>query len=191
MVECQLCHREFSGNKLNPSHLTTAHEITVAKYASLYPEQIIWLKYSRRCIVCNSIIYRPGKVQNHGRKTTKFCDKKCMGKYYSMHGPPGKPIGTIRKEQKYYSPGFTGKSHTNKTKKILREIAYKRIENNIKNNKKDNLGGQQYIKDLGHSVRSGWEANIARLFKYLEIKYVYEQEISQLCFLLLCFILNI
>ena len=32
-----------------------------------------------------------------------------------------------------------------------------------------------YAEDLGHWVRSGWEANIARLFKYLGYHYEYEK----------------
>lgn len=37
-------------------------------------------------------------------------------------------------------------------------------------------GKNGYRKDLGHNCRSTWEANFARVLKYLEIKYEYEPE---------------
>ena len=45
-------------------------------------------------------------------------------------------------------------------------------------NKRSRKGG--YKEDLGHSVRSPWEANFARILKLMGVTYIYESQIFEL-----------
>ena len=167
-VECQLCHKTFRGG-LNNLHLHKTHKINPAKYASRFPEQDIWIKYSKRCPICN-------KVLNSSVK--KFCSRECFAESSKIKGFPnyeqhhnGRNFGQRRQLGEFTSPGMTGKNHSKKTKKRLRETSTYNF------NHSGSFGYEYFVEDLGHCVRSGWEANIARLLKFLGIEYVYEPKV--------------
>jgi len=85
-------------------------------------------------------------------------------------------LSIIIKEQ--YEKGrissFKGKTHTDKTKKILSLKASLRPHTN------NNISKSGYREDLGHFVRSSWEANICRLLKFFGKEYKYEPQIFEL-----------
>lgn len=70
---------------------------------------------------------------------------------------------------KKISKANLGRKHTRES--ILKIIKSKENQNNIYR------GNGGYRNDIGHYVRSTWEANYARILQYLNIDYEYEKEI--------------
>jgi len=88
------------------------------------------------------------------------------------------------KNRKYFTPWSKGL--TRKTDKRIDDRC-KKFSENVKKNKtfvgknnpmygKVTHSRSGFRKDLGHSVRSSWEANFARILKYLNITYEYEKQ---------------
>jgi len=63
-----------------------------------------------------------------------------------------------------------GRLHSDKTKRKMKE----RYLNGKKVHSNAGYGKQGIRNDIGHYVRSTWEANIARILKFNNIKYEYE-----------------
>ena len=153
-----------------------------------------------KCLFCESFCNRP---------TTKFCSKKCEGAYRSFHnisrgGPPlsvlprdcltcGKtfaPVG-YTKAQKYCSRhcmglaradfcSELGKSHAGLTRSLeaRKNMSRAQASRNADLSYTKGIGGIR--EDIGHYVRSSWEANIARLLKWFGIPYEFEPDVIEL-----------
>lgn len=93
-----------------------------------------------------------------------FCSKKCAGEY---RRDTGQLDNWIEKARTIYGP----KKPNKKTRYKISIAASKR---NASREYSKGIGGIR--KDIGHYVRSRWEANIARILKQLGIKYQYELE---------------
>ena len=107
----------------------------------------------RSCAFCNKVFAPTGYKDN-----AKYCSKHCMGKARAEFcAELGRKI--------------RGKKLSKEVKRKLSIAASKR---NAGNQYTKGKGGTR--SDLGHYVRSKWEANIARVLKYLYSTYEYEPD---------------
>lgn len=149
-------------------------------------------KFKNSCLLC-------GKKTN--RTTTKFCSQKCSFSWRKInnihYGGPQKKMPKICPQcnttfihkndikQKYCSRRCTGKARGDfcrnlglsmKGRKLSQQARNKlsiaASKRNAMNTYTRGCGG--YRKDLGHYVRSKWEANFCRVLKLIKINYKYE-----------------
>lgn len=114
----------------------------------------------KECPWCN-------KMFSPIRATSRFCSHRCAGKY-RFH---------IDKEQEFMKRGVEKmKNLTPQEKAKYAEMAAKARRSAPEYTK--GLGGIR--EDLGHYVRSRWEANICRWLAFLGIKYEYEPDVFRL-----------
>ena len=148
-----------------------------------------------KCVNCENPVHR---------KTSKYCSKKCQGewrtKYKIKQGGPKKikaefhicPIclkqySPDKIKQKFCSNTCCSKDievRKNRGKSGVKLIGRKhseevRLKQSIAATKR--MAGVNFTKgvggirkDIGHYVRSRWEANIARILLYEKIEYKYE-----------------
>lgn len=107
----------------------------------------------RQCRICGSIFAPIGY-----KDKAKYCSRHCMGKARADF------CAELGKKMR-------GKSLSKETRRKLSVAASKR---NANSQYTKGRGGTR--KDLGHYVRSRWEANVARYFKLLYGSYKYEPE---------------
>ena len=112
---------------------------------------------------------------------SKIC-KECKQKYYvgegwyHKHGrnnPRYDAILSTQTKQKL-SIAATGRIITEETKRKISDTMKKKWESGEFDHKILRSTKLGYRKDLGHLVRSTWEANFARILNYLGIEYKYE-----------------
>ena len=125
-----------------------------------------------KCLVC-------GKECK--RSTTKFCSKTCessFGRTELICQQCGKKTilkKSVAARRKYCSPKCQGLAQRGKQlslehRQLLSELASKRNAEGVYTNAKGGIRN-----DIGHYVRSKWEANIARLLIYENIEYEFEK----------------
>lgn len=107
------------------------------------------------CLWCKKL-FRPI------RKTSKFCSRSCMGKY-KFH---------IQKDIDFMLKAHESTRNMTPERRVKLAIAMS-IRNKEQGYTKG-IGGIR--KDLGHYVRSRWEANICRLLNHIRIKYLFEPD---------------
>ena len=135
------------------------------------------------CINCGKIL-----VKNQ----TKYCSKSCQGQI-KCNIPLGHKVWNSGKTKEEFpqmsnsgvkagnKPWNTGL--TKETDERVRQYGLKAVGKHQHQN--DNFHGncsstnnfrtkQGYREDIGHFVRSSWEANVARFLKFLGIAYEYE-----------------
>lgn len=112
---------------------------------------------------------------NKGKKMSKeFCQKNSESKKGSIPWIKGKKhTDEAKKKMSIAKKGKKRPKPTEKTKRKMSEIAKRQI-----------LSGERIMpsnqwkagvrEDLGHFVRSSWEANIARILNFNNIDYIYE-----------------
>ena len=106
------------------------------------------------CIWCDRLFY---PTHNY----IKSCSKRCSGKY-RFH---------IDKDTVFLEKAH--ESARNMSQEQRAKLAIAMVRRN-KDGKLHTLGRGGIRKDIGHYVRSRWEANIARLLNTLGVKYEYE-----------------
>jgi hypothetical protein len=153
-------------------------------------------KIHKNCLMC-------GKETK--RTTTSFCSFACRGKYRTLHkikqgGPVktknfprpceycGKEFQGKTEKQKYCSKHCMGmvrkkewiefcKNRTGPRDLTLEQRKNMSIAASQRNAKTVFTKGIGGIRpDIGHHVRSSWEANFARYLKYKNISYEYEKD---------------
>lgn len=97
----------------------------------------------------------------------KKSQETCMKKYGVTHWTKTKNAKRIMSEL------HKGRTFSLKVKKNMSRAAAKRI----KKYKMYSFGNGGFREDLGIYVRSNWEANFARILKYLNIEFSYEPDI--------------
>jgi hypothetical protein len=141
------------------------------------------------------------------RTTTKFCSLKCSNAYRSQNkikrgGPPrlrknilcicSKEFYPRHKTSKYCSKHCMGMArreswiqfcksrtgHRNLSIESRRKMSLSASKRSADQEFTKGIGGLRI--DIGHYVRSTWEANIARFLQYNGIKYSYESDIFEL-----------
>lgn len=160
---------------------------------------------SRECKKVNLIqtkCRQCGKVISHyPSEKPKFCSRKCYHNYgrgavlEKIKCPQCGCIFTapVSSKRKFcsvecyhlYQRGKPGIPHTKKTRK---KISSSKIRLLMKHPKKIYSSAKRgFRKDLGHYVRSSWEANVCRILNYLNEPYEYEKYSFQIsdtsCFL--------
>lgn len=154
--------------------------------------------HKENCLVCNKLTKR---------STTKFCSQKCANSYRSLNkikrgGPPRKRESICcltckhlfypRKFQKFCSRHCMGMARKDEWIKFCKTRIGPRVLS-IQSRTRMSLAAskrnanKEYTKgiggfriDIGHYVRSTWEANISRVLKNMGISYSYEPDIFQL-----------
>jgi hypothetical protein len=111
---------------------------------------------NKECLYCK-------KIFSPIRQTSKFCSHVCAGKY-RFH---------IKKETSFNTIGVARMKKLSPQDKAKYA---KSVEKARKFTSKYTKGIGGTRKDLGHYVRSRWEANICRWLKYLNINYYYEKD---------------
>lgn len=107
----------------------------------------------RECPYCKSIF-----LPNNFKVEQKYCSKMCAGK---DRAETTAALGRSRK----------GRKESLEVRARMSLAATKRAANS---NFTKGIGGIR--DDIGHYVRSSWEANIARILKYESIDYKYEPD---------------
>ena len=83
-------------------------------------------------------------------------------------------------KRKSWKKGLTKETDSRCNQSKYSEVALKRIHDKYLSGWRPNLklyrGCQCFRNDLGHFVRSTWEANICRIFNFENIKYEYESK---------------
>jgi len=97
----------------------------------------------------------------------KFCSKQCSAKE-RFHD---------RGETLFMERGIESARNMKPEQKAKLAIAMSK--RNKEQGYSKGIGGTR--KDLGHYVRSRWEANICRLLKHVEIRYLFEPDTFSLC----------
>lgn len=108
-----------------------------------------------KCLFCNDL-FRPI------RKTTKFCSRICAAKH-NFH---------IKNNKEFMFLGHEAARNMSPERRA--KLARVMSERNKAQGYTKGIGGIR--KDLGHYVRSRWEANICRLLKHVGISYLFEPD---------------
>lgn len=112
----------------------------------------------RPCERCHKV-FRPSHSHN------RFCSPHCAGKSRWEQG-----------DRKFREAGIQKGGHLSlETRRKLSLAASRRPKRNAYSNCK---GG--FRRDLGHHVRSSWEANICRLLRWFGVSYGYETKVFSL-----------
>ena len=178
MVKCLLCNREF--NSITNVHLSMIHKMKFNEYREMFPDADLGSWYTnqlkqvrkpenikKRNIAASKVLSgRP--AWNKG--LTKATDNRVVQSGWSEEAKEkckedfrtGRRIG-VNKGKKFWTPEFYTKMHEKYLTGWLPNPTIGR-------------GRQGVREDLGHFVRSVWEANICRIFKYCGIDYEYESE---------------
>ena len=147
---CQTCGNEYW--KLDPK----------SKYcnANCKPSK----EYTLICQYCNQEFTTK-------RKESKFCSVSCGSKYNSKL----QCFGTKVKPNTVWNKGLT-KENSEKVKEMSKKIAIGN-SNAIMNGRKINTQYKTIRPEgFGHVVRSTWEYNFAKILRYLNRQYKYENE---------------
>jgi len=111
------------------------------------------------------------------RRTNGFQkgNKLFVGKNNHMFGKKRSCSWTSERNKKQVGElnPFYGKHHTEESK-------FKQIISKIRNNKYKFNPTEKYYLDLKMKFKSNWEANMARIFNFLELTWYYEPQIFKL-----------
>lgn len=152
-VECLICHRKFKALWSN-GHLVT-HNITLKQYKEMFPE----------AKTISELTHFNRSITNKGENNPMFGVKR-TGKCYWTRERNLKQVGV--------NNPWKGKHHTKETK-------LKQMKTKIKNKKYNSFNPtEKYYEDLGMKFKSTWEANIARIYNFLGVKWIYEPKIFKL-----------
>lgn len=110
----------------------------------------------------------------------KFCSRKCTGLYRRDNWKTDE-FASLKKllENREFSEETRAKlSKINKGKKKSKETRAKLSKVASERDPSRNwcIGKVGYRGDLGHFVRSRWEANVARILKEIGVSYIYEKK---------------
>ena len=159
MVKCQICGKEM--NVVSP-HLRS-HKVSMAEYKIKYPGvKVVSEEQAAKHRESNAIrgrseftCIRCGKIMsinNYFAKRRKFCSVECCTSH-------------VRENPFLHQERNNNISKSNKG--ISRPGRYSRCRGGIR-------------EDLGHYVRSGWEADVCRILKFNSKKYEYESFVVEL-----------
>lgn len=121
------------------------------------PKRVYRVLEERECPSCHKLFFP--NDHKHGQK---FCTKHCMG---LARTDEFAALGRSRK----------GGKMSLEARAKMSLSASKRPSNR---NYTKGIGGIR--EDIGHYVRSSWEANVARILKFESIDYVYEPDVFKL-----------
>lgn len=144
---CKYCSTEFINTKHNKFCSELCKEFYNVK------DKIIFNKL-QICLYCNKQIYKKYKI--------KYCSHKCEGLARRDNGELDYFIEAGNQQRK--------KPISEETRQKMSIAASKRNANT-----QFTKGKGGYREDIGHYVRSRWEANYARYLKYNNIAYEYEK----------------
>ncbi|MFH1547150.1 MAG: hypothetical protein ABIC57_01555 [bacterium] len=119
-----------------------------------------WWRFQKGMVVWNKGLKGFGEGRQHTEET-----KKILSEIRKQNNPGGFKKGCVS----------SIKGQTKDTHPGVASMAKKKKEY-FENGGKVSIGRAGfYASDLGHIVRSMWEANIARAFRFMNIEYEYEQ----------------
>lgn len=164
LQECKICHKYFKD--ITHTHLKH-HNLTTKQYKQMFPGI---------------------KLVHSSKKGFIPWNKNLHGKQFLSHYKEGKPWNKgltketderVRKLAKTLKEQFRNGRTISKEQ---RELTSKRMVNEIILGKCNSCGNAKggYREDLGHFVRSTWEANICRLLKHFNVNYEYENYAFQI-----------
>jgi len=186
MVICALCNNEFKS--ITNVHLKIKHDISFNEYRTRFPDAELGEWYT--------------KILNSNRdKEKNFLRSKKVVDSRIKHGTniawnkglikeidPRVSSGPWTEERKLkrindyatgkiviWNKGLFGDPRLKWSDSVRKKMLEKYILGWLPNYFLGR-GLQGYRDDLNHFVRSSWEANICRIFKYLHIEYEYESE---------------
>jgi len=144
----------------------------------------------KQCIICGNTF----KSYKHKKQNT--CSKSCGLMSMALTNTGRKNTAESCKKISNSLLGntnFLGHTHSEETKNKIRLKSKEQWNNSLTRSKllfgitksilsgkytpqNNSFIGRGYKEDLGHFVRSTWEANIARVLNYLKINYEYESK---------------
>ena len=139
----------------------------------------------KRCKECGEF-YRLGKGANnehrkhqHGKNHAMYGRRGVNSPMHYRTGSKNHMFGRTGKLAPMYGrtgrkhPSY-GKTHSSKAKAKMSKANKAKWKRGVYNKVRLGTSKSGYREDLGHFVRSTWEANFARVLNYLEVKYQYE-----------------
>lgn len=180
MIHCEICKKQFK--QITAGHLLK-HNITLGEYKAKYPGAP-WMSAETlethsaviQELIAKGMHFVPFRDIPGFAQKVHDCYKKALTEYICKHcGKKKLAIRSIATARKFCS----NQCHA-AHKKAHPELYVEEYAAISRSNKGvPKKGGYSRCKggfreDLGHYVRSGWEADICRLFKYFEKPYEYE-----------------
>lgn len=160
MLKCRICGKETT--QINAAHLSL-HNLTSKQYREMYPNDRMREVSEKTIIAATQNIINRNKSEK-GRNTSSITMKnKPKTEQHKQKLKEAKQKEDKELRAKINGDNRRGKKHS---KEVIEKIA--------KNSVKSKRGIRQ---DLGHFVRSSWEANYARILNYLNINYEYEPQV--------------
>jgi hypothetical protein len=165
MLKCMICGKETT--QINYAHLKT-HGMTTKDYKEMFPGCKM-MEFSKET----------KKKLGESRLGKKFTEEQRNNLSKAMMGKKKSDSHKLAlkeakaKEDKGHRAKING---DNRRGKPMSKEAIEKISNN--SHVKHPYGFKSGIReDLGHFVRSTWEANYARILKYLNVQYEFEPDI--------------
>lgn len=190
--KCKNCNKEFKVLTKEIKYFCT--ESCEEEYCKTHKFEV------KKCKNCNSEF----KVFGAGSKNKEYCSLRCKKDFVKNKNTKtltceycGKEFQTIHNSRfcstscssKHFAPitGFGSKIRSKETwnkdlKNCFNEETRQKISDKITlsiiegRKNKDNWSGAGYRKDLGHYLRSKWEANFARVILYKGLTYEFEKK---------------
>lgn len=189
IVICKNCNKEFTIKNKDSNHFCSikceneyakTHKFVIKKCVNCDNEFKAFNKNKKFCsIECkkeyNKHKHTKIKKCKYCGKTFntiydgKFCSISCASKYYV----PIIGFGSIIRPENVWNKNLKNCFDEETLLKLSDSITLSIIEGR-KN--KDNWSGAGYRNDIGHYVRSTWEANFARIILYEHKHYLYEKQ---------------
>ena len=158
---------ENSNKRRREDFLAKLPDVSYLKY--LYEEKKIGLTQIAHQLKINCKLLKEYFIANNIKLRSRREVSLEMTQYYNF------------KSRRIWNKGLTKKdSRINNSSlkmmetKRIRGVTYKGKNNPMYGKISHSKVG--FREDLGHSVRSSWEANFARILKYLKLDYVYEKQ---------------
>jgi hypothetical protein len=184
-IKCKLC--DYEGKRLDGrrGHLILKHHISTSFYKSLFPDAELVSNYTKNKIGAttrhNISLMSPEEKKKFGdgsrgiKRSDEFKKKNSeslKAKFKAGHknwNSDGKTFVEFFGEERTKEINQRRAQHIANTR-------IERIRQGILNPRNHNhaISKCGFRKDLGHYVRSTWEANVARIFKFYNVKYEYE-----------------
>lgn len=121
---------------------------------------------TRSCVVCGTLVTKRAWVWRTTPERST-CSRQCMGRL----GKGRKRSQAMREKMRQIA--LERPPVSEETRKKMSQSAIKRVSNpETRSANSWAKGGHR--DDLGHFVRSSWEANFARVLQFLEVEYIYE-----------------
>lgn len=159
-IKCMICGKETT--QINHAHLKT-HNLTSQQYREMFPEAKMRVISQKTREAASKNITKRNKSDEGRKKSSEMFKGKEKSKNHKQALKEAKS-----KEDKVLRASINGDNR--RGKKHSKET----IEYISKNSHKTKIGMRE---DLGHSVRSTWEANFARVLKHMGVDYVYEPKV--------------